>query len=167
MCVYYRPSGVIEEAVHPAPLRPRHASQPRSHVPARRPATAQEQRPAAQRSRSDTKEENRGHAHASGRIQHSASAPAVNSTKKTLNANAPPVRRNHAADSHYTTPTRLAPALPPIPGSEASAPPTPTPSYRDFVPSRSPPQSLNAVVEHMARTPPSKSPGNASGEWRE
>jgi hypothetical protein len=79
-----------------------------------------------------------------------------------LNANAPPVRRNHAADSHYT-PTRLAPALPPIPGSEASAPPTPTPSYRDFVPSRSPPQSLSAVVEHIARTPPSKSPGNASG----
>jgi Rho GTPase-activating protein 39 len=124
-------------------------------------ATAQEQRPAAQRSRSYSKE-NRGHAHAPGRLQSSASSPAVTTTKKSPNANAPPVRRNHAADSHYTTPTRLAPALPPIPGSEASAPPTPTPSYRDFVPSRSPPQSLNAAVERIARTP-SQSPGNASG----
>jgi hypothetical protein len=30
--------------------------------------------------------------------------------------NGPPVRLKHAADSHYTMPTRLAPALPPIPG---------------------------------------------------
>ena len=72
------------------------------------------------------------------------------------------MRRNLTADSHYTTPTRLAPALPPIPGSEASAPPTPTPSYRSFVPPRSPPQSLNAAVERLTRTPP-HSPGTASG----
>ena len=75
---------------------------------------------------------------------------------------APPVRRNLTADPHYTTPTRLAPALPPIPGSEASAPPTPTPSHRSLVPSREPPQSLAAAVERITVTP-SQSPGNVSG----
>lgn len=72
------------------------------------------------------------------------------------------MRRNLTADSHYTTPARLAPALPPIPGSEASAPPTPTPSFRNFVPPRSPPQSLGAAVERIARSP-SQSPGNKAG----
>ena len=122
-------------------------------------ATVQEQRPAvAHRSRSH-KKETRPPAHAPGRLQSSASAPAP-ITKK--NASGPPVRRNLAADSHYITPTRLAPALPPIPGSEASAPPTPTPSYRSIVPLRSPPQSLNAAAERIVRAP-SQSPGNVSG----
>ena len=121
-------------------------------------ATVQEQRPAAHRSRSHKKEA-RAPAHATGRLQSSASAPAP-TTKK--NSSAPPVRRNLATDSHYTSPTRLAPALPPIPGSEASAPPTPTPSYRSIVPRRSPPQSLNAAAERIARAP-SQSPGNVGG----
>ncbi|KAH9963815.1 hypothetical protein BC827DRAFT_1128657 [Russula dissimulans] len=121
-------------------------------------ATAQEQRPVAQRSRSHAREA-RGSVQSPGRLQTSASVSAA-TTKKSLNG--PPVRRNLATDSHYTTQTRLAPALPPIPGSEASAPPTPTPSHRSFVPSRSPPQSLTAAVERLSRTP-TQSPGNASG----
>jgi hypothetical protein len=60
------------------------------------------------------------------------------------------------------TPTRLAPALPPIPGSEASAPPTPTPSHRSLIPSREPPQSLAAAIERIAVIP-SQSLGNVSG----
>jgi hypothetical protein len=72
------------------------------------------------------------------------------------------VRRNLTVDPHYTTPTRLAPALPPIPGSEASAPPTPTPSHRSLIPSREPPQSLAAAVERITVTP-SQSPGNVRG----
>ncbi|KAI0256424.1 hypothetical protein BJV78DRAFT_1273252 [Lactifluus subvellereus] len=121
-------------------------------------STGQEQRPVAHRSRSYTKEA-RGSVQAPGRLHSSASGPVASSKKSP---NAPPVRRNLTADSHYTTPTRLAPALPPIPGSEASAPPTPTPSYRSFVPPRSPPQSLGAAVERLARTPP-HSPGTVSG----
>jgi len=76
--------------------------------------------------------------------------------------NPPPVRRNLTADSHYATQTRLAPALPPIPGSEASAPPTPTPSHRSLVRPRSPPQSLTAAGQRLSRMP-TQSPGNASG----
>ena len=74
------------------------------------------------------------------------------------------MRRNFTADPHYSTPTRLAPALPPIPGSEASAPPTPTPSHRSFIPSRSPPQSLGVAVERLTRTPPQspETPSSAS-----
>ena len=71
------------------------------------------------------------------------------------------MRRNFTTDPHFSTPSRLAPALPPIPGSEASAPPTPTPSHRSFVPSRSPPQSLGVAVERLTRTPP-KSPESPS-----
>ncbi len=120
-------------------------------------ATAQEQHPAAKRSRSYTKEA-RSPAQAP-RLQSSASGSAA-ATKK--NSTAPPVRRNLTADPHYTTPTRLAPALPPIPGSEASAPPTPTPSHRSLLPTREPPQSLAAAVERIKVTP-SQSPGNLSG----
>ncbi|KAI0288123.1 hypothetical protein BC826DRAFT_1107936 [Russula brevipes] len=87
--------------------------------------------------------------------------PPSRSPPAKKSSNAPPVRRNLTADSHYSPSTRLAPALPPIPGSEASAPPTPTPSHRSFVPPRSPPQSLNAAVERLARTP-SQSPGNVT-----
>ena len=72
------------------------------------------------------------------------------------------MRRNLTADPHYITPTRLAPALPPIPGSEASAPPTPTPSHRSLVPSREPQQSLAAAVERITVIP-SQSLGNVSG----
>ena len=71
------------------------------------------------------------------------------------------MRRNLTADPHYTSPTRLAPALPPIPGSEASAPPTPTPSHRSLIRSREPPQSLAAAVERIAVSP-SQSPGKVS-----
>ncbi|KAH9993220.1 hypothetical protein BJV77DRAFT_1060254 [Russula vinacea] len=92
------------------------------------------------------------------RLQSSASGPAA-TTKK--NSTAPPVRRNLTTDPHYATPTRLAPALPPIPGSEASAPPTPTPSHHSLIPSREPPQSLAAAVERITVTP-SQSPGNSS-----
>ncbi|KAH9986741.1 hypothetical protein BJV74DRAFT_774723 [Russula compacta] len=121
-------------------------------------AAVQEQRPVAHRSPSHTKETRSPH-HGPGRPQTSPSG-ATAPTKKT--SNALPVRRNLTADSHYTTPARLAPALPPIPGSEASAPPTPTPSFRNFVPPRSPPQSLGAAVERIARSP-SQSPGNKAG----
>ncbi|KAF8482505.1 hypothetical protein DFH94DRAFT_367952 [Russula ochroleuca] len=120
-------------------------------------ATAQEQQPAAQRSRSYTKE-TRGPAQAP-RLQSSASSP-TGATKKS--STAPPVRRNLTADPHYATPTRLGPALPPIPGSEASAPPTPTPSHHSLIPSREPPQSLAAAVERITVTP-SHSPGNVCG----
>lgn len=72
------------------------------------------------------------------------------------------MRRNLTTDPHYATPTRLAPALPPIPGSEASAPPTPTPSHHSLIPSREPPQSLAAAVERITVTP-SQSPGNVRG----
>ena len=64
------------------------------------------------------------------------------------------MRRNLTTDPHFSTPGRLAPALPPIPGSEASTPPTPTPSQRSFIPSRTPPQSLGVAVERLTRTPP-------------
>ncbi|KAI9442664.1 MyTH4 domain-containing protein [Lactarius indigo] len=65
----------------------------------------------------------------------------------------------NASQSHLPTPifqhqSRLAPALPPIPGSEASTPPTPTHSHRSFIPPRSPPQSLGVAVERLTRTPP-------------
>jgi len=63
------------------------------------------------------------------------------------------MRRNLTTD-HFSTPARLAPALPPIPGSEASTPPTPTHSHRSFIPPRSPPQSLGVAVERLTRTPP-------------
>ncbi|KAI9510925.1 hypothetical protein F5148DRAFT_1175297 [Russula earlei] len=120
-------------------------------------ATSKDQRPVVHRSRSHATEA-RGNGHSAGRLQASASGPAPSTKKSSV----PTVRRNLTADSHYTTPTRLAPALPPIPGSEASAPPTPTPSHRSFVPPRSLPQSLTAAVEHISRTP-SQSPGNTSG----
>ncbi|KAI0295862.1 hypothetical protein B0F90DRAFT_1749029 [Multifurca ochricompacta] len=112
-------------------------------------AVGQEHRPVVHRSRSYSKEA-RGPVQAPGRLQSSASGP-VTATKKSPNA--PTARRNMSTDPHYTTSARLAPALPPIPGSEASAPPTPTPSHRSFVPHRSPPQSLNAAVEHITRSP--------------
>ena len=71
------------------------------------------------------------------------------------------MRRNLTTDPHFSTPARLAPALPPIPGSEASSPPTPTPSQRSFIPSRTPPQSLGVAVERLTRTPP-QSPDTTS-----
>ncbi|KAI0259211.1 hypothetical protein BC834DRAFT_1018360 [Gloeopeniophorella convolvens] len=122
------------------------------------PAPEQDQRPAARRSRSYTKEV-RTSIQAPGRLQASASGP-IPSAKRSPNP--PPIaRRSLSTDPHHSTPSRLAPALPPIPGSEASAPPTPTASHRSFVPTRSPPQSLNAAVERLAQTPP-RSPGAIS-----
>ncbi|KAH9027338.1 hypothetical protein EDB85DRAFT_2276715 [Lactarius pseudohatsudake] len=88
---------------------------------------------------------------APGRLQSSASGP-IAPTKKSPNA--PPMRRNLTTDPNFSIPSRLAPALPPIPGSEASTPPTPTHSHRSFIPSRSPPQSLGVAVERLTRTPP-------------
>ncbi|KAN0135437.1 hypothetical protein V8E53_006716 [Lactarius tabidus] len=121
-------------------------------------AAGQEPRPAAHHSRS-YKKEGRGPAHALGRLQSSASGPAA-PAKKSPNA-PPPMRRNLTTDPHFSTPARLAPALPPIPGSEASSPPTPTPSQRSFIPSRTPPQSLGVAVERLTRTPP-QSPDTTS-----
>jgi hypothetical protein len=102
-----------------------------------------------QRSHSSTKEA-RSPAQAPW-LQFSASGP-VSAAKKS--STAPPVQRNLTADPHYTTPTHLAPALPPIASSEASTLPTPTPSHCSLIPSHEPPQSLAAAVERIAVTPP-------------
>ncbi|KAF8259441.1 hypothetical protein EI94DRAFT_1773929 [Lactarius quietus] len=110
-------------------------------------AAGQEPRNGVHHSRSH-KKEGRGPVPSPGRLQSSPSVP----SKKSPNA--PPMRRNLTTDPHFSTPSRLAPALPPIPGSEASTPPTPTHSQRSFIPSRTPPQSLGVAVEKLTRTPP-------------
>ncbi|KAH9027308.1 hypothetical protein EDB85DRAFT_2148575 [Lactarius pseudohatsudake] len=112
-------------------------------------AAGQQPRPVVHHARSYKKEVRP--VQAPGRLQSSASGP-IAPTKKSPNA--PPMRRNLTTDPHFSTPSRLAPALPPIPGSEASTPPTPTHSHRSFIPSRSPPQSLGVAVERLTRTPP-------------
>ncbi|KAH9163943.1 MyTH4 domain-containing protein [Lactarius sanguifluus] len=123
-------------------------------------AAGQQPRPVVRHPRSYKKDVH-GPVQAPGRLQSSASGP-IAPMKKSLNA--PPMRRNLTTDPHFSTPSRLAPVLPPIPGSEGSTSPTPTHSYRSFIPPRSPPRSLGVAIERLTRTPPQSpdTPSNVS-----